>query len=739
MDTKRVVARFEAERQALALMDHSNIAKVLDAGATETGRPYFVMDYVPGRSITKYSDEHRLGVEQRLELFKQVCEGVHHAHQKGIIHRDLKPSNVLVSLSGSKPVPKIIDFGIAKAVCEPVTRKSPLTREGQLLGTPEFMSPEQVNLAEQDIDTRSDIYSLGVLLYELLAGVPPIDRKRFGQNGLSEIQRIIRDEETTPPSTRLMDLGAEAKSIAEKRRTEVATLVRRLHSELEWIPMKAMRKDRIRRYRSASELADDVQNYLDNAPLIAGPETRAYRARKFVRKHAGSVTTEALVGIALIIGLLASTAMASRAEKARTVAEEQSEEYRRLLYVHQIGLADASYRDGNVRRTEELLEACPNDLRGWEWHRLNHVSDQAILTIRGAERGVRTAILSPDESFIVSDGWGSTIKLWDAIDGTELKTLSGHEDTVLCVALSPDGKQIASGSQDTTVRLWDVETGRELATLRGHTKGVSSVRLSPDGKRVASAEYTDVIKIWDLTTGKEMANLKKGTEVMTIPAAHGDWVLYVAYSPDGKYIVSCGGRDPRIRIWDAATGQETMRLRTSGRWMEYVDYDSSGKYILSGGMDNGIHIWDLATEESVMTLRGHHWPMRSAMFSSDGSKIVSASQDRTIKLWDISNSPGQFFIHTPLGNTTAIWFSPDGSRFATAGPTWAALTLWDAMTGVELRRLGNTAVIHDCAFSPDGKHVVLAEGNGIVRVWSAETGGQQTVFSPLSQRTFRTR
>jgi len=420
MDTKHVVTRFEAERQTLALLEHPNIAHVFDAGTTEAGRPYFVMEYVEGKSITKYCDEQKLSVEQRLGLFQQVCEGVHHAHQKGIIHRDIKPSNVLVSIHGDRAVPKIIDFGIAKAITQPLAENTSFTEYGQLLGTPEYMSPEQAEMAYQDIDTRSDIYSLGVLLYELLAGVPPFDAKKLREGGIDHIQQVICEEEPRTPSARLTSLGDKAKAVAESRRTQIITLTRRLHRELEWIPMKAMRKDRTRRYRSASELADDIQNYLTGTPLIAGPESTVYRARKFVRKHAGSVATAALVAVLIILGLIMSTALSFRAEKARgeeaiarTQAEqarekevavrtqveqalvraenaerlaqealnkeavarakaeqaeaatkEKAEELRRTLYVNTIQLADAKYREGNIGRVRKLLESCPEDLRG---------------------------------------------------------------------------------------------------------------------------------------------------------------------------------------------------------------------------------------------------------------------------------------------------------------------------------------------------------------------------------------
>jgi len=287
MDSKQVISRFEAERQALALLDHPNIARVFDAGATEKGRPYFVMEYVKGESITEYCDRKKLNTEQRLELFIQVCEAIQHAHQKGIIHRDIKPSNILVSVDGDRAVPKVIDFGVAKAIGQPLTERTLFTGQGQLVGTPEYMSPEQAELTSQDIDTRSDIYSLGVLLYELLTGTLPFEPQTLRAAAFDEILRVIRDEDPPRPSTRLLALGEEATPVAASRRTDVKTLAKRLGKELEWIPLKAMRKERDRRYKTASEFADDIRNYLRGDPLIAGPESVAYRAKKFARKHTG--------------------------------------------------------------------------------------------------------------------------------------------------------------------------------------------------------------------------------------------------------------------------------------------------------------------------------------------------------------------------------------------------------------------------------------------------------------------
>ncbi len=316
MDSRRVVSRFEAERQALALLDHPNIAHVYDAGATELGRPYFVMEYVKGLSITDYCDHHKLTIEARLVLFQQICQAIQHAHQKGIIHRDIKPSNILVSVENDRPTPKIIDFGVAKAMGRPLTDRTMVTEDSHLLGTPEYMIPEQVDMASEDIDTRSDVYSLGVLLYVLLTGVLPFDSETLRDSGIENIRKTIRETDPKTPSTRLTSLGEEAAKVAEMRSTEISILAKHLKKELEWIPLKAMRKERSERYRSASELADDVENYLKGVPLTAGPPTTLYRLKKLVRRNAVLSAAVLAVAVTLFLGLATTTAMYLRSERA---------------------------------------------------------------------------------------------------------------------------------------------------------------------------------------------------------------------------------------------------------------------------------------------------------------------------------------------------------------------------------------------------------------------------------------
>jgi serine/threonine protein kinase/Tfp pilus assembly protein PilF len=329
MDTREVIARFDSERQALAMMSHPNVASVLDAGETESGRPFFVMEFVPGESITEFADVHGLTLRQRLELFTQACDAVQHAHQKAIIHRDLKPSNILVTLESGKPLVKVIDFGIARALDRTGAEKTLFTETGQLVGTPEYMSPEQAEGAGLDVDTRSDVYSLGVVLYELLSGALPFDARTLRSAGYEEIRRVIREAEPPRPSTRLSELGEQAREIAQRRRIPLEMLTRQLHGELDWIPLMAMRKDRARRYATPGELAEEIANYLANRPLRAAPESRVYRARQFLRRNKVAVMVGGLIATLLIGGIVATTWQAVRATRAQHQVRAMLEEVRR--------------------------------------------------------------------------------------------------------------------------------------------------------------------------------------------------------------------------------------------------------------------------------------------------------------------------------------------------------------------------------------------------------------------------
>ncbi len=343
MDTRQVIARFEAERQALAIMDHPNIARVFDGGATPTGRPYFVMEFVKGVPITQFCDEQTLSPRQRLELFIPVCQAIQHAHQKGVIHRDLKPSNILVSRHDTTPVVKVIDFGVAKALGQELTDKTLFTGVAQIIGTPLYMSPEQAGMSDLDVDTRSDIYSLGVLLYELLTGSTPVAKEKFKKAAYDEIRRIIRDEEPPKPSTRLSESKDALPLISAQRQTEPATLTKLVRGELDWIVMKCLEKDRNRRYETANGVAKDIERYLADEPVLACPPSAGYRLKKFARRNRGRLAAAAVLSAALLV------AVGAAAWSVGWVARDHAERQSRLTRQAELILDDVDRLEGEQK------------------------------------------------------------------------------------------------------------------------------------------------------------------------------------------------------------------------------------------------------------------------------------------------------------------------------------------------------------------------------------------------------
>lgn len=358
MDTHSVVARFEAERQALALMDHANIAKVLDGGATESGRPYFVMELVKGVPITDFCDENKFTLRQRLQLFTDVCRAIQHAHQKGIIHRDIKPSNVLVTLHDGKPVPKVIDFGVAKAVSQQLTEKTLFTAHGQMIGTPQYMSPEQAEMSGLDVDTRSDIYSLGILLYELLTGVTPLDPEQIRSTAFAELQRLIREDEPLQPSRRYSTLGDQSASIATQRKTDPQKLGTILRGELDWIVMKTLDKDRNRRYETPDALAKDVENYLSGDTVNACPPSTVYRIQKFVRRYKSLLLTSTAITLLLLVSTVVSTTQYFKAVQAQRESEIKRRE---LEQVRRQEAIDNAFTLAASEHTEQDQRKIAND------------------------------------------------------------------------------------------------------------------------------------------------------------------------------------------------------------------------------------------------------------------------------------------------------------------------------------------------------------------------------------------
>jgi serine/threonine protein kinase len=455
MDSGQVLARFDAERQALALMDHPNIAKVLDAGTTAHGRPYFVMELVKGRPITRFCDEHRLSLRGRLELLIPVCQAVQHAHQKGVIHRDLKPSNVLVGLYDGQSVPKVIDFGVAKATGNKLTEATFLTGFGVLVGTPEYMSPEQALMDNVDVDTRSDVYSLGVLLYELLTGSTPLDRDRLKRTTPLELLRVIREDEPPRPSARL-GVSDQLPGIAACRNVEPRKLTGLLRGELDWIVMKALEKDRSRRYETANALAGDLRRYLDDEPVQACPPSARYRLRKFSRRHRAALAVAAVVLTALCA---VSVLAVLYANGQRQFAVEQT-------------------------RANQDIRKLANDLRN-ERERLRKSLGESnrLLAIRNFDRGqaaFEKDQIGPGLLWMV-ESWRSALAAgdpaWQRAARANLSAwwpyfrmrgILSHPSPVVCAAFSPDGKAIVTGGEDVMARLWDATTARPIGQPMRH-------------------------------------------------------------------------------------------------------------------------------------------------------------------------------------------------------------------------------------------------------------------------------
>jgi serine/threonine protein kinase/WD40 repeat protein len=640
MDSRQILTRFEAERQALALMDHPNIARVFDAGATDSGRPYFVMELVKGVPITRFCDERQLSTRERLELFIPVCQAIQHAHQKGVIHRDIKPTNVLVALYDDRPVPKVIDFGVAKAAGGQLTDASLVTGFGALVGTPEYMSPEQAQLNQLDIDTRSDVYALGVLLYELLTGTTPIDHKRLGQDALLEILRVIREEEPPRPSTRLSTSNALA-SIAATRRTEPARLAKLMRGELDWIIMKCLEKERSRRYETANGLARDLERYLHDEVVEARPPSVGYRLRKFVRKHRPAFAMAATVLLLLAAGLAVSTWQAVRARQAesRTAQALTEAEQNQRETEEQRGRADEQRIKAETQAASLAVDI---DLKYCE------DGEIALGLLRLAET-LRTI---PEHARKLRECAALNILAW----GQRYRPANGplnHDGfAVTEVVLSPDGATVITLGRDGTTRLWDSLTGKQRLVLHQPPQGNPAeapvyglVRFSSDGLTALTIHGGQVIfgdsggpitfvtggdgvvRLWDVATGQQRAATGK----------HAGSVFQVRLSENGSLLVTACSSSPgtlqpndyTVFFWDASTGQLIRKLDLHGPYPS-IDVSPDGKSVLIA-QESQFTVWYAEGDRP-----GKRLPGKNPTFSPGGKFAVSLSND-VIHWWNTSN------------------------------------------------------------------------------------------------------
>jgi eukaryotic-like serine/threonine-protein kinase len=771
-DSADFLVRFEAERQALALMDHPAIARVYDAGVSRHGRPYFVMEYVDGVPITQYCDARRLSTRQRAELFRLVCLGVQHAHQKGVIHRDLKPSNILVAEQDGVPVPKIIDFGLAKAFGLKLTADTLVTEHGLLIGTPAYMSPEMANLDPSALDTRSDVYSLGLIFYELLVGELPFDTRMLANAAFGEMLRIIREEDPPRLSTRLS--GVErAGDVARMRNTDLVSLRRELSGDLEWIVLRSLEKDPARRYASASEFGSDIQRHLQDEPVIARPPGLAYLGAKFLRRHRTTAIAAAAVLMALTIGLIASTTLylkaegeRQRAESARSEAERQrviADEQRRVAQVEQrsatesrqkaeqsaiaaensallaernrlsaenetyhatISAAELHLRQNEYDEARERLVRAPAQNRGWEWSYLTARSDNTAArffagTDWAAYSGLNAASgeIDPSRTFgAAADGsevyWHTDL----AIHG--VRTAEGKPGRVLAgigriVAIDSDASEAFTMS-----RLGDPSSGvvTEVSSKRqrwtaAHPAPILTARFSGNSQRLVTGDHAGNVIVWDNASGKRISHTKLAGPVRCL-----------AIDPGGSRFVAAT-RSLDIGLYNAQTGRMEATLTGHSNFCRSSAFNADGTRVVTGSLDQTVRLWDAAGGKPLGVIFGHEGPVTAVSFNRDGSLILTGSTDRSVRGWRTGTLTPVFTFTGSANPVNCVAFTPD-QMYALGGTYEGELLVWklDPATTSVVR--GEPVMAAD--LTGDGRTFAVLAGtpqSGVrLSLWDAATG-----------------
>jgi WD40 repeat protein len=769
MDSRRVLARFEAEQQALALMEHPHVARVYDAGLAPSGRPYFVMEHVKGIPITHHCDKYRLTIQERLHLFIHVCEAIQHAHQKGIIHRDLKPSNVLVTIQDQKMIPKVIDFGVARAISQPLTERTLYTEQGQIVGTPEYMSPEQAEMTSQDIDTRSDIYSLGAVLYELLTGVQPFESDTLRKGSPDHLRQVICEQDPKTPSSRLSSLTHEdCTRIAQHRQVNDDVLRRTLRGDLEWIVMKCLEKDRTRRYETANELAMDLKRYLANEAVVARPPTVMYRMQKAWRRNRLIYSAGMAVAVALIVGLALAAigwqhalqernrailekanAKAAQASEAvlRQQAQRQELAARRRAYAADMVLAQQALAENNLGSVWTLLdrqrpESEEEDLRDWEWRYLWSQSrpDKHEFFFNGTKR---LDGLEYNGDFLL---WHIQGEMTVARVQTHQKVLS--QTDCWCAAFAQQNPWLAFAQrQEDEIVIWDLSNTSEVRRL---DLGMHAAWLgfTPDDHLLVSIAFYPPaageklrweLIIWELPTGEILWRRTIGSPSLGRPRM-------AAISPDGQ-LIAITAPDSSFRVLRIENGDERFSGSIDDDCITAVVFSPDGAALLisSGFGSPSIHSWNVATGKPVERLEGHRSYVTDLQFTPEGKHLISSSTDQTIRLWDWPEGRATTVLR---GHADEI----DGLAVPRAGNMVASrcrdgsIFLWPLIhpsKSAAYRTLSVKVATHfgivyiqprPAVFTPDSRSIIVIESNNELSQWDITTLRQTRRWQSETQK-----
>jgi WD40 repeat protein/tRNA A-37 threonylcarbamoyl transferase component Bud32 len=782
MDTRAVLARFDAERQALALMDHPNIARVYDGGATEANEPFFVMEFVDGVAITEYCDRRRLAVPTRLELFVSVCEAVQHAHQKRIIHRDLKPGNILVTEVDGRPTAKVIDFGVAKATDFDLAGQSSADADA-VVGTPAYMSPEQADPSTMDIDTRTDIYALGAVLYELLAGSPPFDAEQFKSGAILDILHLVREIDPPRPSSKARKADA-LPGIAARRGVAPERLRRALKGDLNWIVMKALEKERTRRYQTASGFAADIRRHLAHEPVVAAPPSRVYRVGKFVRKYRGGVIAAGLVLLALLAGIAGTTAGLVQARRLEKIAREETRMKEMAL------LAEAERADGERRATRSALAAAAAEKKAKERaetaeetsRKLLYTTDMQLIPLLWKDphttavqlRTRLNAHIPAQNGSLESqdDPRGFEWYYYQHLLGQSAAVFSGPAASVVAARFTANG-QLVTLDQQGQLRRWKLGPQVEDEASRRDLAGGPSKEvpiLSPDG-RLAALARGNKVHVFDTSLGSERFQIdspgdrprhlifSRDSDKLVIVDDNIRWLS----TASGEVIASSDQRTQRYSIWAglalsadgltlAVTGLDGPVGTRSGNYFSIFRLDATNRTVTPGATDvkhgtlsgsalspdgrriavgvrllGELAIFDTTTGRLIARNGSAHASAVAAIaFSGDGARLATADSRGTIKIWEdpeklTSKSVALLTLKGHQGEIESVCFSIDGKQLLSTSAD-RTVRVWDLENSeAAIRRLERSGAAPMACFSPDG-HLIAAAGGSVVRLWDAATG-----------------